>query len=110
VSVTKLLAKLTRKDQNIMNKSQVITAWQSGRIARTPNGSLTSSSDGTLYSYNLPIGATIDGELIVGDFTASGTFYSMTTSHHVSNARSVARSVSVAEFESAYKADKWYRA
>lgn len=93
-----------------MNKSQVISAWTNRQVARTPNGSLTSSSDGTLYSYNLAIGATIGDERIVGDFTASGTFYSMTTSHHVSDARQVAKVVSVAEFDKVCKSDKWYRA
>ena len=93
-----------------MNKSQVINAWQSGRIARTANGSLSAASDGTLRSYNLPIGAKVDGELIVGDYTSSGTYFSQTTSTHVGNAEQVARSVAVSEFESVYKSDKWYRA
>jgi hypothetical protein len=93
-----------------MNKAQVINAWQSGRIARTANGSLSAASDGTLYSYNLPIGARIDDELIVGDYTASGTYHSNTTSTHVGNAEEVARSVSVAEFEYSFKGNKWYRA
>ena len=93
-----------------MNKSQVITAWADGRIARTQNGSLSAASDGTLYSYNLPIGARVDNELIVGDYTASGTYFSQTTSTHVGNAEEVARSVSVAEFEYLYNSDKWYRA
>ncbi len=94
-----------------MNKSQVIAAWTNRQIARTPNGSLTSSSDGTLYSYNLAIGATIGDERIVGDFTArGGAFYSMTTSHHVSDARQVAKVVSVDEFDKVYNSDKWYRA
>ena len=92
-----------------MNKSQVINAWQDGRIARTANGSLSAASDGTLRSYNLTIGARVDGELIVGDYTASGEYISNTTSTHVGNAEQVARSVSVAEFEFAYKSDKWYR-
>jgi hypothetical protein len=82
-----------------MNKSQVISAWANGRSGRTGNGSLTASIDGTLRSYNLVIGRhTIGGTRLVGDFTASGTFYSMTTSHHVSNARRVAKLVSVEQF------------
>ncbi len=81
-----------------MNKSQVITAWANGRYGRTGNGSLTASLDGTLRSYNLVIGKRTSNGLIVGDFTASGSFYSMTTSHHVSNARQVAPVVSVEQF------------
>ncbi len=81
-----------------MNKSQVITAWSNGRSGRTGNGSLTASLDGTLRSYNLVIGKRTDNGLIVGDFTASGSFYSMTTSHHVGNARRVAPVVSVEQF------------
>ncbi len=82
-----------------MNKSQVITAWSQGRSGRTPNGSLTASLDGTLRSYNLVIGRhTTGGTRLVGDFTASGTFYSMTTSHHVSAARQVAKLVTVDQF------------
>jgi hypothetical protein len=101
----------TTRRYSVMNKSQVITAWTNRQIARTPNGSLTSSSDGTLYSYNLPIGATVNNKRIVGDFTArGGNFHSMTTSHHVSNARQVAEVVTVAEFDKVYKGDKWYRA
>jgi hypothetical protein len=82
-----------------MNKSQVITAWANGRYGRTGNGSLTASLDGTLRSYNLVIGKRTSNGLIVGDFTASGnSFYSMTTSHHVGNARRVAPVVSVDQF------------
>ena len=81
-----------------MNKSQVINAWANGRNGRTGNGSLTASTDGTLRSYNLVIGKRTDNGLIVGNFTASGEFYSMTTSHHVSNARRVAPVVSVEQF------------
>ena len=93
-----------------MTKSQVIQAWTNGKIARTPNGSMSAASDGTLRSYNLAIGAHIDGQLIVGDFTArGGAFYSMTTSHHVSDARHVAKLVPVAEFDKLYTGDKWYR-
>ena len=81
-----------------MNKSQVITAWSQGRNGRTGNGSLTASTDGTLRSYNLVIGKRTDNGLVVGNFTAADTFYSMTTSHHVSNARQVAPVVSVEQF------------
>lgn len=89
--------KQTRKDQNIMNKSQVITAWANGRYGRTANGSLTASIDGTLRSYNLVIGMRTDNGLIVGDFTASGKYYSNTTSTHVGDARRVARVVDTSE-------------
>ena len=85
-------------DRYKMNKAQVITAWANGRYGRTGNGSLTASLDGTLRSYNLVIGKRTSNGLIVGDFTASGSFYSMTTSHHVGNARRVAPVVSVDQF------------
>ena len=91
-----------------MNKSQVISAWQSGRIARTANGSLSAASDGTLRSYNLPIGIHTANGLIVGNFTASGEFYSMTTSHHVSNARQVAKLVTPEQFKIERTEQAWY--
>ena len=82
-----------------MNKSQVISAWANGRNARTPNGSLTASSDGTLRSYNLIIGIHTRDGLIVGNFTASGQYYSNTTSTHVGNASQVAQVVPVEYFK-----------
>ena len=91
-----------------MNKSQVINAWQSGRIARTANGSLSAASDGTLRSYNLPIGIHTANGLIVGNFTASGEFHSMTTSHHVSNARQVAKLVTPEQFKIERTEQAWY--
>ena len=87
-----------------MNKSQVITAWANGRYGRTGNGSLTADSNGQLRSYNLVIGMRTDNGLIVGDFTASGSFYSMTTSHHVGNARRVAKLVDTSEVTAALNA------
>jgi hypothetical protein len=93
-----LVTQTSTGDRYKMNKAQVITAWSNGRYGRTGNGSLTASLDGTLRSYNLVIGKRTSNGLIVGDFTASGSFYSMTTSHHVSNARRVAPVVSVDQF------------
>lgn len=82
-----------------MNKSQVINAWANGRSARTANGSLTASTDGTLRSYNLIIGIHTENGFIVGDFTASGTYYSNTTSTHVGNALRVAKLVTPEQFK-----------
>ena len=76
-----------------MNKSQVISAWANGHNARTANGSLTASSDGTLRSYNLIIGIRTNLGLVVGDYTASGEYHSQTTSTHVGNAAKVANIV-----------------
>ena len=93
------------KRENTMNKSQVINAWSQGRYARTPNGSLTADSNGQLRSYNLVIGMRTATGLIVGDFTAIGkAFYSMTTSHHVSDAKHVARLVEPSELTAALNA------
>ena len=90
-----------------MNKSQVISAWANGRTARTANGSLTASSDGTLRSYNLIIGIHTENGFIVGDFTASGKYYSNTTSTHVGNAAQVAPVVSVDDFKVAQTELAW---
>jgi hypothetical protein len=91
-----------------MNKSQVITAWVNGRSARTPNGSLTASTDGTLRSYNLIIGIHTENGFIVGDFTASGEYHSNTTSTHVGNASQVAPVVPVADFKVAQTELAWF--
>ena len=90
-----------------MNKSQVISAWINGRNARTPNGSLTASSDGTLRSYNLVIGIHTANGFIVGDFTASGEYYSNTTSTHVGNASQVAPVVPIEKFKVAQAELAW---
>ena len=90
-----------------MNKSQVISAWSNGRSGRTANGSLTSSTDGTLRSYNLVIGIHTANGFIVGDFTSSGTYYSNTTSTHVGNASQVAPIVSVDDFKVAQTELAW---
>jgi hypothetical protein len=63
-----------------MRNEQVIMAWVNGQVARNGRGSLT--SDGThLLSYDLVIGDS--GKNQVFDYTASGEYYSQTTSRHV---------------------------
>ena len=89
-----------------MTKEQVINAWVEGKYARTPNGSLSSDSRGNLRSYNLVIGIHTESGCIVGDFTASGEYYSQTTSTHVGNASQVAPVVPVDEFKTAQFASK----
>lgn len=89
-----------------MTKAQVINAWIKGEYARTPNGSLTASR-GTLRSYNLVIGIETQSGFIVGDFTASGEYYSTTTSTHVGNASQVAPVVPVDEFKIAQAELAW---
>ena len=66
-------------------RDQVILRWLnggSGTTASTGNGSL-STRDGKLYSYNLLIGDRSDGKTKIWDYTASGVYYSQTTSCHV---------------------------
>jgi hypothetical protein len=60
-----------------------------------------------LRSYNLIIGIHTEKGLIVGDFTASGEFYSQTTSTHVENASKVAPVVPVDEFKIAQAEIAW---
>ncbi len=65
-----------------MRNEQVIMAWIDGRSARNGRGSLT--TDGVnLLSYDLVIAQTRLGESQVFDYTASGEYYSQTTSKHV---------------------------
>lgn len=90
-----------------MTKEQVINAWIEGKYARTPNGSLSSDSRGNLRSYNLVIGIHTESGYIVGDFTASGEYYSQTTSTHVGNASKVAPVVPVAQFKTAQAELAW---
>ena len=73
------------------SNAQVIAAWAEGREAEAAN---LKSTGTRLFSYRLQIGETLDGIKIAGDFTAKGgAFYSQTTSHHVSRAKSVAHLV-----------------
>jgi len=63
-----------------MTNEQVIRAWISGNRARNGRGSLT--SDGThLLSYDLVIAD--NNRRCIFDYTASGEYYSQTTSAHV---------------------------
>jgi hypothetical protein len=63
-----------------MRNEMVIMAWVNGHAARNGRGSLT--SDGVhLLSYDLVIGDS--GKHQVFDYTASGEYYSQTTSKHV---------------------------
>ncbi len=63
-----------------MRNEEVIKRWLWGEAAG--RGNLT--TDGvSLYSYNLKIGSREDGLNRIWDYTASGKYYSQTTSCHV---------------------------
>ena len=71
-----------------MNNSQVLNAFLAGRDGSSKNGAF--STDGrALYSYRLRIATHMGDEIAVGDYTASGSYYSQTTSKHVGYARSL---------------------
>ena len=64
----------------MLTLQNVIDAWKNGQEAET--NSL--STDGErLFSYSLEIATVIDGQPIIWDYTASGSFYSRSTSRHV---------------------------
>jgi len=64
----------------MLRNSKVVDAWLSGEAAS--NASMR--TDGVnLYSYQLRIGFKDDGSPTVFDYTASGVYYSQTTSKHV---------------------------
>ena len=68
-----------------MRNEKVVESWLAGRPASSQN----MSTDGVrLYSYRLMIGERTETENIVFDYTASGIYYSQTTSCHVGLARS----------------------
>ena len=71
-----------------MNNRQVLNAFANGRAGSSSNGAF--STDGkSLYSYRLRIAVHRDFDIAVGDYTASGSYYSQTTSKHVGYARSL---------------------
>ena len=68
-----------------MRNDQVAKLWANGdlnAVAQTSNGNF-STRQGRLYSYNLMIGVRTPDKTIVWDYTASGEYYSQTTSKHV---------------------------
>ena len=70
---------------------KVVLAW----IMTRPFKSNNMRTDGhRLYSYNLCMGETDnDGQKVLGEFTAKGVFYSITTSTHCNKAKRVADKV-----------------
>ena len=70
-----------------MTNESVANAWRNNLIASTQN----MRTDGVnLYSYNLRIGYTESGKKVAINHTAAGgSFYSRTTSKHVSYAKKV---------------------
>lgn len=79
-----------------MKNSQVVKAFATGRPAAA--GNLTTDGQ-SLWSYRLKIAArSPKGKVVVGDFTApGGAFHSVTTSKHVSLAKTVADTVMLPE-------------
>ena len=77
-----------------IRNDDVVNCWEKGH--RGQNRNMT--SDGSnLFSYRLKIGYTNEkGQKVALDYTApTGNFYSMTTSQHVSLAKSVAKVIEV---------------
>ena len=61
--------------------------WVQNTPAHSGNKQFTTDGQ-NLYSYNLRIGATIDGQKVLFDYTApAGHMVSVTTSQHVGRAR-----------------------
>jgi hypothetical protein len=73
-----------------MRNQNVIMAWMNGEKAKNGTGSLT--TDGSnLLSYDLVIGNSYgNGHGVIFDYTASGEYYSQTTSCHVGLALRIA--------------------
>lgn len=68
-----------------MTNEYVAKSWKNNVIASTQN---LRTDGANLYSYNLKIGYTENGKKVAIDHTASGgSFYSRTTSRHVSYAK-----------------------
>ena len=75
------------------NNSNVPAYWYDSRPAHSNNKQFTTDGQ-NLYSYNLRIGATIDGQKILFDYTApAGHMVSSTTSCHVGRARRYANQI-----------------
>ena len=73
--------------------SNVPSFWTRGQAAHSNNKQFTTDGQ-NLYSYNLRIGATIDGQKILFDYTApAGHMVSSTTSTHVGRARRYANQI-----------------
>ena len=71
------------KDRN----DTVAWEWSKGRTACSHTGNLRTDGQ-QLWSYNLMIGYTCPKRgKVIKNYTASGRFYSMTTSQHVGLAR-----------------------
>lgn len=72
------------------NNNGVIRSWKAGEAAVNGKGTLCTDGE-SLYSYDLKIGHRIkSGVTVLGNYTASGKYYSQTTSCHVGRARAVA--------------------
>ena len=83
-----------------LNNSEIPKMWINGIAARSNNGQF--STDGkTLFSYNLPIGRTIDTKQMIKKVfceynSKSDNFVSSTTSQHVGlTLRHIARGYSI---------------
>lgn len=75
------------------NNNEVPSYWVQNAPAHSNNKQFTTDGQ-NLYSYNLLIGTTIDGQKILFDYTASaGHMVSQTTSCHVSIGRRYAHQI-----------------
>ena len=75
------------------NNANVAKNWALSIVSHSNNKQLTTDGK-SLFSYNLCIGKTIDGQKVVFDFTApAGHMVSSTTSTHVGYARRYADQV-----------------
>jgi len=81
-----------------MTNEAVVRAFGNGYSASAKN---LWTDGGRLYSYRLLIAVNFGSEIVVGNYTASGSYYSQTTSKHVGYARSLpgAKVISANEFE-----------
>jgi len=74
-------------------QDRVCWAWKEGTV---DNAGALRTAGGRLYSYQLLIGDTIDGDAVAFDYTAKGgAFESVTTSKHVEAAKRRAARVEV---------------
>ena len=90
-----------------MKNESVIESWIDGEQAESSNGAL--STDGVdLYSYKLKIGSRRCGLNRVWDYTASGMYYSQTTSKHVGMACTIATNVFLMNPSFDGSVDKYY--
>jgi len=78
--------------KNRLINSDVAQQWVVNGEGVSHTGNLRTDGN-RLWSYNLLIGATVGGEKVLANYTASGEYRSQTTSCHVGKARLTASEV-----------------